>query len=432
VEATWSELAAMELDPSVYTALRPSLEGDGASFGLLTDLRGDVVGLVDAAGFVVERYDYDPYGARELRNATESERRALHPHESSSGVGARERANSNRVLVCSTSAAQACGSSYGNTQGYAGRFLSAFSGLYDMRARSYSPYLRQFVSPDPLGYGGGGFDLWSYANGDPVNLWDTWGLRPTDRSRAAPERGVTGGIGLLSTSSRPEPTTGEKVGAVLGGVFKARMSAPDNPIGVGLAAIGAFEHLQHWGSRVIDNYQSGEGLGSQLAGHVKLAASHVGDVVGIPIYDNASRMVSAAEDDDWWAVGENLYGLANEAAALILLTRAGGGNAAKKAPGAVGAEELATGGAGDALKDFSSVVTRKTRDGGQGVRLTRPDGSVIDITTKRVKEFVPSTHPSAPAGTLQKVKFPNAQPGTKGFKRDPTPGELRLLEEAFK
>ncbi|MDX9724343.1 MAG: hypothetical protein RBU37_26580 [Myxococcota bacterium] len=50
VEATWSELAAMELDPSVYTALRPSLEGDGASFGLLTDLRGDVVGLVDEAG----------------------------------------------------------------------------------------------------------------------------------------------------------------------------------------------------------------------------------------------------------------------------------------------------------------------------------------------------------------------------------------------
>jgi RHS repeat-associated protein len=135
------------------------LEGDGASFGLMTDLRGDVVGLVDASGFLVESYDYDPYGARELRNG-------------------------NGVLVCSSSAAQACGSSYGNTQGYAGRFLSAFSGLYDMRARSYSPYLRQFVSPDPLGYGGGGFDLWSYANGDPVNLWDTWGLAagPTDFS----------------------------------------------------------------------------------------------------------------------------------------------------------------------------------------------------------------------------------------------------------
>jgi hypothetical protein len=43
VEATWSELAAMELSDSVYAVLRPSLEGDGASFGLMTDLRGDVL-----------------------------------------------------------------------------------------------------------------------------------------------------------------------------------------------------------------------------------------------------------------------------------------------------------------------------------------------------------------------------------------------------
>jgi RHS repeat-associated protein len=89
-------------------------------------------------------------------------------------------------------------------------------------------------------------------------------------------------------------------------------------------------------------------------------------------------------------------------------------------------------GAGTALKDFSSVATRTTRGGGQGVRLTRPDGSVLDITGKRVKEFVPNTHPNAPPGTLQRVQVPNAQPGTKGFKRDPTPDELRLLEEVFK
>ena len=66
------------------------------------------------------------------------------------------------------------------------------------------------------------------------------------------------------------------------------------------------------------------------------------------------------------------------------------------------------------------------------MRLTRPDGSVLDITEKRVKEFVPNTHPNAPPEALQCVKFPDAQPGTKGFKRDPTPDDLRLLEEAFK
>jgi hypothetical protein len=89
-------------------------------------------------------------------------------------------------------------------------------------------------------------------------------------------------------------------------------------------------------------------------------------------------------------------------------------------------------GAGEALRDFSRVVTRTTRSGGRGVELTRPDGSQINITAKRVREWVPNTHPSAPPGTRQRVRFPNAQPGTNGFKRDPTPEELRLLDEAFK
>jgi hypothetical protein len=64
--------------------------------------------------------------------------------------------------------------------------------------------------------------------------------------------------------------------------------------------------------------------------------------------------------------------------------------------------------------------------------LTRPDGSLIDITATRVKEFVPHPHPNASPGTLQRVKFRNAHPGSKGFKRDATAEELRLLEEAFK
>jgi hypothetical protein len=78
------------------------------------------------------------------------------------------------------------------------------------------------------------------------------------------------------------------------------------------------------------------------------------------------------------------------------------------------------------------IVTRTTRAGDSGVRITRPDGSVIDITPNRVKEFVPNTHPEAPPGTLQRVKFKNAQPGSKGFKRNPTPEDLKLLEESLK
>jgi hypothetical protein len=59
--------------------------------------------------------------------------------------------------------------------------------------------------------------------------------------------------------------------------------------------------------------------------------------------------------------------------------------------------------------------------------MTRADGSVIDISPQRVKEYVPNTHQNAPPGALDRVRFPNAQPGSKGLKRDPTAEELEIL-----
>lgn len=45
--------------------------------------------------------------------------------------------------------------------------------------------------------------------------------------------------------------------------------------------------------------------------------------------------------------------------------------------------------------------------------------------------WVPSTHPNAPVGTLQKVKFENFLPGSKGYKRPPTQQELDILNSLF-
>lgn len=73
----------------------------------------------------------------------------------------------------------------------------------------------------------------------------------------------------------------------------------------------------------------------------------------------------------------------------------------------------------------AQVESRTTRSGGDAATVTYPDGSVKDVSRDRVKEFLPQTHPNAPAGTLQRVKFPDAQPGTKGLKRDPTPSDLK-------
>ena len=81
--------------------------------------------------------------------------------------------------------------------------------------------------------------------------------------------------------------------------------------------------------------------------------------------------------------------------------------------------------AGYPLVPRGNVVTRTTRGGDPGVRITRPDGSVIDITPDRVKEFVPE--PRARSG-IRPVKFDESLPGSKGKKRLPTKEELELLD----
>lgn len=90
--------------------------------------------------------------------------------------------------------------------------------------------------------------------------------------------------------------------------------------------------------------------------------------------------------------------------------------------------DLATG-FGDEVKSISKAIS-KTKDGAPRIKQTFSDGSTLDITDDRVKGYTPNTHPSAPEGTMQKVEFENAQPGSKGYKRDPTPEERQMLDEA--
>ena len=90
-------------------------------------------------------------------------------------------------------------------------------------------------------------------------------------------------------------------------------------------------------------------------------------------------------------------------------------------------EPKSSAGQGGVAKGAEETIVRTTRSGEQAARITRPDGSVIDISPTRVKEYVPNTHPNAPPGTLDRVKFPDALPGSKGYKRAPTLEELDIL-----
>lgn len=59
------------------------------------------------------------------------------------------------------------------------------------------------------------------------------------------------------------------------------------------------------------------------------------------------------------------------------------------------------------------ITARVTRNGQKAIRVEYPDGRVVDISATRVKEFVPNTHPKAPPGTQQKVKFDTPYPDRK-------------------
>ena len=63
----------------------------------------------------------------------------------------------------------------GNPIRFTGRRLDPESGLYDYRARLYSPALGRFLQTDPLGYADA-MNLYQYCGNNPIKFIDPWGL----------------------------------------------------------------------------------------------------------------------------------------------------------------------------------------------------------------------------------------------------------------
>jgi RHS repeat-associated protein len=60
----------------------------------------------------------------------------------------------------------------GSAMRYTGRRLDATTGLYDLRARDYSPMLGRFLQADPIGIAGR-TNLYAYVGNDPLEHLST-------------------------------------------------------------------------------------------------------------------------------------------------------------------------------------------------------------------------------------------------------------------
>jgi len=193
------------------------------------------------------------------------------------------------------------------------------NGLLYMRARYYNPYICRFINPDPIGFAGG-LNWYVYADGNPVNYLDPYGLWSWTQTFGV-LRAVGGvfeaaaGIGLGAATS----WTG--VGAVAGGVVAAHGldqiqaglrqawtgEQTDSLTSSGLQAVG----ISRTGANLADTGISfvgslGAGMAtatiraSQIAAESPQLAQGMSTWQLLRIHNTGSRALNAA---DYWGLG---------------------------------------------------------------------------------------------------------------------------------
>src|SRR5207302_3122135 len=111
------------------------------------DHHGNVVGLLDGGGNVIERYRYDAF---------------------------------RKPTILSTNNARLSTSAIGNRFMFQGREWIKELGIYDYRHRMYHPGLGRFLQSDPTGFDAGDMNLFRYCDDDPLDLSDPMGLEGED------------------------------------------------------------------------------------------------------------------------------------------------------------------------------------------------------------------------------------------------------------
>ncbi|HYU10706.1 MAG TPA: RHS repeat-associated core domain-containing protein [Gemmatimonadales bacterium] len=163
------------------------------------------------------------------------------------------------------------------------------SGLEYMRNREYDPLTGRFTQEDPIGLAGG-LNLYGFANGDPVNFSDPFGLR------ACPDSLKTSGRCPEEPDSAKSPPSAILIALAQHGKQNINM---DDPLVRGITKQSSPEEIQAAMERVRQALNSGEVAGARAAalrGWLKVASRgfRVAGVIGIlyGVWDAINSIVS--------------------------------------------------------------------------------------------------------------------------------------------
>ncbi len=201
-----------------------------------------------------------------------------------------------------------------NALRYTGREFDADTGLYYYRARYYDPDLGRFLSPDPLGLGGGDVNLYAYAGNNPLRFNDPKGQCPWCVGAV-----VGAAIGAASGGATAYLTGGDVwqgvvVGGLSGLVIGGTLGAGTTYV---VGALGASETTAAFAGGVASGYAGG------FAGSAGPQAVEYGfDQVDWSIANNSGfggagvavlpSLVAASASTATAVGGEALYSLAQQ------------------------------------------------------------------------------------------------------------------------